>query len=94
MHFMEAITILIARIFATTVANGFVPVSPFFKARIDVVLIGVHQRAYSNACLDQRLNRFLLDVRKHSDDDLAASLNHAKHRWLFFFQRTAPTCAL
>jgi len=67
----------------------FVPVSPCGKARVDVVFIGMDQRAYSHVGRDERLDRGPLDVRQHGQRDLAAALNDPEDRRFFLLQRAA-----
>ena len=92
--FMKAVAVLIARIFAASVANGLVSVSPFGQASIDVVFVGMDERALGDAGQDERLYRGLFDVGQHFDRDLAAALNDPEDRRLFLLQRAASARAL
>jgi hypothetical protein len=56
----EPIAIIIAGILAGAVADGLVAIAPGVQAGIDVVLIGVDQRAAADRPLDDRPDRGLL----------------------------------
>src|SRR5919206_109702 len=83
----EAVTIVIARVLAPSVADGLVPVAPPLQAGVDVVLVGVHQRTGRDVRLDHRPDRRLLHVGQHAQDDLAAPLEQAQDRRLVLVER-------
>src|SRR5690349_13785559 len=90
MHFTEAISLFVSGILARAVAHRLVRVAPLSQAGIDIVLVGVDQRAGHDRGLDQRLDGRLLDVLQHADHPLASALDHPEDRRLLFLER-APT---
>src|SRR5690349_7197628 len=84
---MEAIAILVARIFTAAMTNGLVLVTPHRQASVNAVLVGVDHRAFDDHSLNDRLDRFLLHIGQHAEDDLAIALDQAQDRRLFLFKR-------
>src|SRR5690242_2834693 len=87
MDLVEAIAVLVARIFAAAVTDGLVLVAPHWQASVDAVLVGVDHRAFDDHGLNDRLDRFLLHIGQHPEDDLAITLDQAQDRRLFLFER-------
>jgi hypothetical protein len=85
----EAVAVLVARVLAPGVAHGLVPVAPLLQARVDAVLVGVHQGAPRDRRLDLRPDRPLLDVGEHTEDDLAPALDQAQDGRLVLGERAA-----
>src|SRR3954452_7514489 len=85
---MEAIAVLVARIFAAAVTDGLVLVAPHRQASVNAVLVGVDHRAFDDHSLNDRLDRFLLHIGQHAENDLAITLDQAQYRRLFLFKRT------
>src|SRR3954452_16761746 len=85
----EAVAVLVPRVLAPRVAHGLVAVAPLFQAAVDIVLVGVHQRALRDGGLDHRPDRHLPHVGQHPQDDLAAPLQEAEDRRLLLRQRAA-----
>src|SRR4051812_317164 len=90
---MEAIAVLVARIFAAAVTDGLVLIAPHRQTSIDAVLVGVDHRAFDDHSLNDRLDRFLLHIGQH-----AAGQSHMKNlvggstqRNPYSEQRNAPT---
>lgn len=54
MHFVKTIAILIARIFADRMIDGFVAVAPVRQAAVDSIFIGIDQRIWCNGLYNQR----------------------------------------
>lgn len=77
MHFMKAIAIIIASVFACRVIDRLVTEAPFFQPRLDIVFIGENQTTHLNSLFENRLDRFLLHIRQHVEDHLATALDHA-----------------
>src|SRR5918997_642860 len=94
MGFTKAVTIVITRILTCTVTNAFVIIAPFHQATVDVILVGVDQSVRGNGRLNQRLDRHLLDVCQHPNDNRSAAFNHAEDGRFFAFKRAASPCAL
>src|SRR5208337_4262574 len=91
---MKAVAVLVARIFATSVANGLVFISTCGQPGVDVVFVGMDQRALGDAGFDDGLDRGLANIGQHLQDNLAAALDHAENGRLFLFERSAPSRAL
>src|SRR4029434_6381013 len=94
MHFIKAIGVVISGIFTTAMADALMLVTPLVQTAIDVVLICVHTRARRNRRLDQRLDRHLLDVFQHPNDDITATLDHPENRRLLGGKRAPSPLAL
>ena len=85
---METIAVLVARIFASAVADGLVLIAPHRQTSVDAVLVGVDHRAFDDDSRNDRLDRFLLHIGQHPKNDLAITLDQTQDRRLFLFQRT------
>ena len=85
----EAVAVLVARVLAPGVAHRLVPVAPVVQPGVDVVLVGVDQRAIDDRGLDHRPDRDLLHVGQHAHDHPAAALDQAEDRRLVLRQRAA-----
>ena len=90
MDLAKAVAIIIPRVLAAGMADGLVPVAPFFQAGVDVVLVGVDEGAPGDTGFDDRSDGRLLDVGQHPDHHLAASLQQTQDRRLLLLQRAAP----
>lgn len=86
---MESVSVVIPGVLASAVANTAVFITPSGKPAIDVVFVGVNGGPRGNRRLENRLDRFLLNVCQHSNHNLATSLNHAEDGGLFFLKCTA-----
>src|SRR3954470_7259020 len=84
---MEAIAVLVARIFAAAVTDGLVLVAPHRQASVDAVLVGVDHRALRDGCRNDRFDRLLLDVGQHPENNLTITLDQSQDRRLFLFER-------
>jgi hypothetical protein len=80
MHFMKAIAIFITRIFARRMIDGLVLIAPFFKTRVNIVLIRVQQATRLNHLHQHRFDRYLLDIGQHSNHDFPIPLQQAQDR--------------
>ena len=69
-------------------------VAPDWQPIIDVVLIRIKHRTFRNGCLDHRLDRLLLDIWQHMENDLSAALNHPEDGRFLLFQSAAARRAL
>ena len=94
MDLMETVTVLIAGVFPSAVADRPVVKPPLGQAVVDILFIGIHPRLRGDEPLDQRLEGGLLDVLQHPDHYSAAPLDHPEYRWFFVRQGAAPACAL
>ena len=61
---------LIARIFATSLANGLVFESPCGQAGVEVIFVGMDQRTLTDAGFDDGLDSGLPNVGQHLQDDV------------------------
>ena len=89
MDLAEPVAVLVAGVFAAPVADRFVPVAPGWQAGVDAVFVRVDEGARGDSGGDDRLDRPLLHIGQHMQDDLAAALDQAKDRRLVLLQRAA-----
>src|SRR2546423_10602843 len=68
-------------------------ISPGTQPCINTVFVRINKRPWRNSRFNERLNRLLLHVSNHVDDDLTTSLNHPKDGWPLFVQCTTTTFA-
>src|SRR3954447_22316227 len=90
----EAIAVLVAGVFASTMTDGLVAVAETRKPGVDAILVSIGDRAFGDGLLDDRMDGRLLDIGQHSDHHLAAALDHAEDRRLLLLQGAAPAAAL
>jgi hypothetical protein len=90
MHLIKAVAILVARVFSRRMIDRLVLVSPFVQPHIDIVLIGNNQAPDLNGLFEDRLDRLLLDIREHVQDDLSIALDHAQDGRFFTRQSASP----
>src|SRR4051812_666871 len=84
---VEAVTVLVARIFAAAVTDGLVLVAPHRQTSVNAVLVGVDHRAFDDPGFNDRLDRFLLYIGQHPENNLAITLDQAQDRRLFLLER-------
>ena len=60
--FTEAVTVLVTRIFPSTMANRSVAITPRYQRLVDHLFVGVDEAAGCNRRFDNRLNGFLLHI--------------------------------
>jgi hypothetical protein len=87
--FAEAVTVLVTRILATTVADCLVPVAPSVQTGVDGVLVGMDERTHGDRRLDDRRDRGLPDIVEPLQNDVAAALDQAEN-WRLFFLPCPP----
>ena len=87
MDLLETIAVLVARIFASAVADGLVLIALHRQTSVDAVLVGVDHRAFDDDSRNDRLDRFLLHIGQHPKNDLAITLDQTQDRRLFLFER-------
>src|SRR5947209_6779864 len=85
----DPIAIFIARILAMSVADRLVAVAPGWQPGIDVVFIGMDQRAGRNRLGDDRLDGCLSHVGQHMQAYGSAALDQAKDGRFLLLQRAA-----
>src|SRR3954470_6068892 len=74
-HLAEAVAVLCACCLAAAVADRLLPVAPGRQARVDVVFVGVDQAVRGKGRRDHRLDRLLLYVGEHADQELTTALD-------------------
>jgi hypothetical protein len=76
MYLAEVVAVLVAGIFAASMADGLVRIAPGWQPGVDVVFIGVDQCVGRDRCGNDRLDRGLLHIGQHAQHDLIAALDH------------------
>src|SRR5947209_3732794 len=89
MYLAEAVAVFVTRILTVRMADRLVAVAPGWQPGIDVVFIGIDQRAGRNRLGDDRLDRRLLHVGQHVQDHRSATLDQAKDWRFLLLQRAA-----
>ena len=89
MDLAEAIAVLVAGVFASTMTDGLVAVAETRKSGVDAILVSIDVRAFGDGLLDDRMDGCLLDIGQHPDHHLAAALDHAEDRRLLLLQGAA-----
>jgi hypothetical protein len=69
--------------------RGSVSIAPRWQAGVDIILIGVNQRAWSERIADDRFDRYLPHIWQHMQNHLSAALDQTKDRRLVLFQRAS-----
>src|SRR3954454_17041452 len=88
----EAVAVLVAGVFASTMTDCLVAVTETREPGVDAILVGKDARTFSDSLLDDRMDGRLLD--KHPDHHLAAALDHAEDRRLLLHQGAATAADL
>jgi hypothetical protein len=83
-NLMKSISILITGIFPSRMIDAFVLIAPFWQAIVDVVLICVNHTSGGNGFRDDGLDRLLLNIGEHFDENFAIALDETQYRRLFF----------
>ncbi len=89
MDLTTAVAILVTRVFTASMTDRLVPIAPGFQASLDCVLIGVDEGTSRYSRLEDRLDRCLLDVFQHVENDVAAALDQTEDRRRRFLQGAA-----
>src|SRR5919112_685660 len=90
----EAIAVLVAGVFASTMTDGLVAVAETRRPGVDAILVSIDVRAFGDGLLDDRMDGRLLDIGQHPDHHLATALNHAEDRRLLLLQGAATAAPL
>jgi len=93
MDFTEAVAIFISGVRASSMVDMLMVISPGTQTCINTVFVRIHKRTWRNSRFNERLNRLLLHVSKHGDDDLTTPLYHPKDGWPLFVQCATTTFA-
>lgn len=86
MGLMETVTVLIAGVFPSAVADRPVVKTPLGQAMVNVILVGIHPAPRGDEPLDEGSDGGLLDVLQHPDHHRAAPLDHPEDRGFFVLQ--------
>ena len=89
MDLVEAVAVVIPSVFAFAMADGLVPISPFRKAGIDIILVGMDQGAFGNQFGDDGFDGPLLNIGKYPKDSLSSPLDQPQNRRLLFLKRAS-----
>ena len=84
-----AIAILVSGVLSNGVADRLVTKPPGRKSRVDTILVRIDQAALLDDPSNNRLDRSLLYVLEHLDEDVTGALQDAENRRLFLRQ-SAP----
>ena len=68
----------------------FMPVSPLFQAVVNVVLIRVDHASCGNGLSDDGVDRLLLNIGEHFDENFAIALEKTQN-WRFFLSQSASS---
>lgn len=88
-YFGHTVAIVVASVFALAVIHGDMLESPMGQLAVDVVFVGVQLGSWLNELADERLDRDLLNILQHPQQNLARTLNHSQNRRLLLFQGAA-----
>jgi len=94
MYFTESVSILIAGIFSSSMANCFMGIPPLFESVVDSVLIGVDEATPGNELFYYRLDSLLLDIVKKPQIKQPIALHQSEHRRFFTFHCASATGSL
>ena len=83
-NLMKSVSILITGIFPSRMIDAFVLIAPFRQAVVDVVLIRVNHTSGGNGLRDDGLDRLLLNIGEHFDENFAIALDETQYGRLFF----------
>ena len=90
MNLIEAISVLVAGLFASAMAHRVRVKAPILQWVIDLIFIGMDSRSGADEGVDERLEGGWLDILQHPDDHRAAPWDHPENRRLFLLQ-SSPT---
>ena len=81
-YFMQAITGIIPRLFATAVTDACLRLAPLFHTALHVVRIRVKTGTWRNRRLEQGFDRPVLDVCQQLHHHRSTTRDHPEERWL------------
>ncbi len=90
----KSVAVLVAGIFPSGMTDGLMMITPILQAVVDIILIGMDESALGNGHGDDRLDRLLLDIFQHFQNNLSSALDHAEDGRFFLFQRAASRRSL
>lgn len=93
-HLTKAITIVVPSVFAVTVTNGLMLVTPRLHAAVAIVCVSVTTRARCQRGWDAGRHGYLVDMSPPPPDDLATPWDHPEDRRLFAGKWATSACAL
>src|SRR3954462_10823776 len=83
-HLAEPIPVLVAGVFTLCVADRLVLIAPGWQAGVDAILVGVDEGIFRDCGFEDRLDRDLLHVGQHAQDNRATALDQAEDGRLVF----------
>ena len=93
MDFTQAVAIFISGILSPSMVDMLMVISPGTQTCINTVFVRINKRTWRNSRFNERLDRLLLHVSNHVDDDLTTPLYHPKDGWPLFVQCATTTFA-
>ena len=94
MDFIQAIAICISGVLSPSMVDMLMVISPGTQTCRNTVFVRINKRTWRNSRLNERLDRLLLHVSNHVDDDLTTPLYYPKDGWPPYVQGATPTLAL
>src|SRR2546425_4812332 len=91
MDFTKAIAIFISGVLSSSMVYTLMIVSPDMQARINTILVCINKCTWNDGVFDKGLDRLLLHIGHHVDDDLTTPLNHPKDGRPLFVQCATAT---
>src|SRR5215470_15076584 len=86
MHFTKPVAIFVSSKRVSSMIDAFMVIPPGTQARINTVLICIHQCACNDGVFDERLDGLLLHVGQQMNHALTTALHHPKHGRSLFLQ--------
>jgi hypothetical protein len=94
MHCVKALPVVIPSVFPLAMPDALRLVAPLCQATLEVVFVCVHARTRCYRCVEQRLDRHVLDVFQPANTHVTPTLDPPENRRLLGVERPAPACAL
>jgi hypothetical protein len=91
MHVTKAVAIFISGVFAPSMVDTLMIISPCTQAGIHAVFIRINKRTWRYGFFDAWLDGPLLHIGHHIDDHLTTPLHHPTDRWSLFGSRATAT---
>src|SRR3712207_5316118 len=86
-HLAHAVASLVAGVLAAGMTHRLVWVAPGLQTGVDLILLGVNETATADGGFDNGLDRRLLNLGQHVQNNLSTAPDQAKDRWLLLGQR-------
>ena len=89
-NFADAVAVSITSVFSLAVIDRLVALAPFGQTTVNVVFIGHHLRPRQDRFGDDGLDRLLLNIWQHPENNFTVPLDHPEHG-RFLFLKSAPS---